>query len=649
MTQALRLLAGVLALSGVSAALVALAVGRSGEEPGVPTVFREHTAADDDPPGPVPEANASEHDAGTSDDYAFPVPSGKPSSLTCADARMIIQQVRGTLAYAPPALSASALATATADWLDPHGLWSASPDSPIPEVLGQEAEPLLVDLEGGASTCDGARVVGEAMAKWVGDLGASFDGARRGGEAGKRALTAASLRTAEDDAPFEDEARPARRLAVTLGEHVGEVERGVGPAVTPYADTARARFFPPLDGEGWAGVVLAATVRAYVQLIDPHAEWAPHDEEASVYDVDLDAHPPDRLWDRAVRTALGVRVESGPMEPLAVGDLVLAIGDVATAGLPLEQLQQLVYATTDAPSSSPIVVLRRGEHELRTLELAPPEDTGPADTAPDPLPAYRVPYGAGDALIVAIHDIRSDLGDELSATLRRKKREDTRPIEELLLDLRDDGGGSTDGAMAALALFLPGAPLFPMERRDGSIEVDRAPEPPLADRWTRPVATLVDADTASAAEMIAGALLAYRRGPVVGQPTYGKGCAQEYLDDDAHVGVLRLTTLLYALPDGSPVQGVGIEPSLLLPPIGPESAHEHESDAPNAPPTWRGPDVRDRTRVVSGGLVWPEHGGKVGPCTDAEVCRALLALGGAASGKRPAAVLAPATVGSVRR
>jgi carboxyl-terminal processing protease len=187
-----------------------------------------------------------------------------------------------------------------------------------------------------------------------------------------------------------------------------------------------------------------------------------------------------------------------------------------------------------------------------------------------------------------------------------------------------------------------------MVRRDGSIEIDRAAEPPMQDRWGRPVATLVDSDTASAAEMIAGALLAYRRGPVVGQPTYGKGCAQEYLDDDAHVGVLRLTTLLYALPDGSPVQGVGITPSLLLPPVGPEAAHDHEGDAPNAPPTWRGPDVRDRARVAPSTMAWPEHMGKVGPCPDVEVCRALTALGLSSPGKR-SAVLTPTPLGPSHR
>ncbi len=164
----------------------------------------------------------------------------------------------------------------------------------------------------------------------------------------------------------------------------------------------------------------------------------------------------------------------------------------------------------------------------------------------------------------------------------------------MLLDLRGNGGGSTDGAMDAIGVFLPGVPLFPMKRRDGTLETDRAPEPPRAQRWTGPVATLVDAATASAAEMISGALSSYRRGPSVGETTYGKGCAQEYLNDDAHAGVLRLTTLLYALPDGTPVQRIGLAPTLRIPLVGKPVTDDDDREAtlPHAPPTWRGPDVR---------------------------------------------------------
>jgi carboxyl-terminal processing protease len=648
MRQALRLLAGVLALSGVSAGLVVLSAARLTPTPAVPTLFVDRSQDPADPPGPAPESGPTLAEEGGGADYTFPTPSGRPSSVSCAEARTIVQQIRATLAYSPPTVEASALATATADWLDPHGLWSASPDSPIPDVLDRQAHDLLRNLEDDSSPCTGSRVVGNAMVKWIAELGMRFDLARENELSTKHAPSATALRTSAEASPFADEATPSRALATTLGEQVGRMERFVGPSATSYADIARSRFLPLLAEEQWADVILAATLRAYVQLLDPHGEWAPRDEEASVYDVDLDAHPPDRLWERAVRTALGVRVESSPMEPLAVGDLVLAIDGVSTAGLPLEQLDQLVFATTDAASSAPLVVLRRGEHELRTLELAAPGPPAPGDTSAEPLPAYRVPYGDADALVVEIHDVRSDLGAELAATLRKKQGEDRRLIGELLLDLRQDPGGSTEGAAAALGLFLPGEPLFPMVRRDGSIEIDRAAEPPMQDRWGRPVATLVDSDTASAAEMIAGALLAYRRGPVVGQPTYGKGCAQEYLDDDAHVGVLRLTTLLYALPDGSPVQGVGITPSLLLPPVGPEAAHDHEGDAPNAPPTWRGPDVRDRARVAPSTMAWPEHMGKVGPCPDVEVCRALTALGLSSPGKR-SAVLTPTPLGPSHR
>src|SRR4029079_15730861 len=123
--------------------------------------------------------------------------------------------------------------------------------------------------------------------------------------------------------------------------------------------------------------------------------------------------------------------------------------------------------------------------------------------------------------------------------------------------------------------------------------IDRAPVPREKDRWTGPVATLVDATTASAAEMIAGALATYRRGPSVGTPTFGKGCAQEYVDDDAHAGVLRLTTLVYALPDGTPVQRVGLVPQLRFPFVpepGDGHADDREAKLAHSAPPWHGPD-----------------------------------------------------------
>ncbi|MGH7268862.1 MAG: S41 family peptidase, partial [Polyangiaceae bacterium] len=169
--------------------------------------------------------------------------------------------------------------------------------------------------------------------------------------------------------------------------------------------------------------------------------------------------------------------------------------------------------------------------------------------------------------------------------------------------------------------------------------------PPRVDRWAGPVATLVDGDTASAAEMIAGALSAYRRGPMIGGRTFGKGCAQEYVDDDAQTGVIRMTTLLYALPDGTPVQRVGLASTIRYP-FGLFDADDREAALAHAPPTWRGPDVRDRAALAhirdgTWRTAWPPNGGRVGPCKDADVCRALRLLGTS----RATAMRTPAATG----
>ena len=602
----------------------------------------------------VPSAAALPDDAPASsagDDarsHEFRVPSGRAPSLTCEAARTIVAQARTQLAYGPGKIEMSAFVDAAVDWLDPYGLWSVSPDAVVANAFERRAPELVADLEGrGSRDCDTARALGAALVPWVAGLRTVFDEARRHPAAGDDAETAASA------AAFEGATvtKTARVLAESLGHRVGAVERDLGSAAHPYVDAARARYFPESTASEWAGVVLAAAVRAYVPTIDPHGAWAPLDEESSVYEVDLEAHPPERLWDKAERTAVGLKLEAGTEPPLADGDVLLSLAGVATAGLSYEQTEQLGFAASDVRPAAQAVVLRAGEKLPITTWLdgnttAPKAPVAAADEDDD-LPVERFAYGEGDAIVVNIHDVRDDLGDQLTRAILREREREGRPLEGVVLDVRGNGGGSTDGAIDALGIFIPGAPLFPMKRRDGSLETDRAPEPPTVDRWRGPVATLVDGDTASAAEMIAGALTAYRRGPSIGATTFGKGCAQEYLDDDAQTGVVRLTTLLYALPDGAAVQRVGLTPTIRFP-FGTADAADREAALAHAPPTWRGPDVRDRALVSRGEEgTWPPHGGNVGPCKDADVCRALRLLGtnGATARRSPAASKGPISKG----
>ena len=551
----------------------------------------------------------------------FKLPTGAPASLSCVDVRRVVAQVRVHFAAEPGHVDPRSLADATVDWLDPHGLWSASPDAPLLAFLRKHDRDLVREMEEPAPSagCPVADEAGALMVTWMTALSVVYDDASRHAVA-MSPLDAWKLAA---DPAFEDRAivRPARDLARDLGRTVGTLARSFGEPLSPFTLAAHDRFVPALSASEWGHAILAAALRAYLPQIDPHGGWAPLDEETSLYEVDLEALPPPRLWDHMVRTALGVRVDAGVREPMMAGDLVLDVAHVPTAGLSVEQVEQLaIFDDSEPVVPRPVVVLREGAEAPLSFDMIPPTDPEKPGEEGGVLPSQWVPYGDSAALIIEIADVPDDLGDLLAVTIARARAE--RSPAGIVLDLRGNGGGSTDGANAALGLFMPGVRLFPMRRRDGVIETERAPEPPETDRFTGPVAALVDADTASAAEMIAGALASYRRGVVAGFRTYGKGCAQEYLDDDAHSGVLRLTTLVYALPDGSPVQRVGLTPGLLL---GTKLATEREALLQHALPTWRGPDVRDRDRINE--VPWPGHHGHLGPCRDDGLCRALRALG----------------------
>ncbi|MDF2697106.1 MAG: protease, partial [Labilithrix sp.] len=610
---------GIVVAALVPACVVAWTILRAPTAP--PPVLEAQALPSVSVPEPPPASSLvpdDNHDDERS--YIFRIPSGEPTTLSCDEARTIVEQVRAGLAYTPESVKASAFAASAADWLDPHGLLSLAKDAPTAQAIQKAAPELLADIEGRRQrSCASAGAPGAVLEAWASELREAFDKGRKA--PGITAPTAAL----EPIPPTGG----AHETAEELGRRAGAFEAAHGSQGKLFADEARRRFFPPLDRAGWARVVLASAVRAYVPLVDPHGEWAPFDEESRIYEVDLASRPPSRLWGRAVLTTVGVRVTEAPTPPLAEGDVVLSVANIATAGLPLEQVDQLGFASSDVKGPLSAIVLRDGK--MMTLELGHGEDAGSPSHGGGDLPVERVAFGEGDAIIVSVKDVRDDLGDDLASIISEERDRGPKKLTGIVLDLRGNGGGSTDGALGALSLFLPGAPLFAMKRRDGTVEVDRAPVPRDRDRWTGSVATFVDGTTASAAEMIAGALAAYKRGTSVGTTTFGKGCAQEYVDDDAHAGVLRLTTLVYALPDGSPVQRVGLAPQVRFPftPQGdPAVVQEREAKLAHAAPPWRGPDVRDASALHTDDAPWPAHGGNVGPCKDPDACKALRLLGG---------------------
>lgn len=142
-------------------------------------------------------------------------------------------------------------------------------------------------------------------------------------------------------------------------------------------------------------------------------------------------------------------------------------------------------------------------------------------------------------------------------------------IRGLVLDLRDNPGGDTDAALRLAADFLAdGTELLRRRDGDGDEEPIRARGEPS---YSWPLCILIDGRSASAAELVAGALQHRRRARIVGTRSYGKATAQA-----VHVrpdGEARYPTVAtFALPDGAPIDGVGVTPD-----------HEVESEGNDAP------------------------------------------------------------------
>jgi carboxyl-terminal processing protease len=163
----------------------------------------------------------------------------------------------------------------------------------------------------------------------------------------------------------------------------------------------------------------------------------------------------------------------------------------------------------------------------------------------------------GDAGYLALSRFGDRAGAELTGALKNFTADGARAV---VLDLRTNGGGYGDEATAVASAFVRSGPIFTTRERGGAVTVATASGNPV---WTGPLAVLVDGDTASAAEIVAGAIADDAVGTIVGTRTFGKGVVQSIfpLPDGSAV---KLTTARYTTPKGRDIDRRGILPDVVV-------------------------------------------------------------------------------------
>ena len=135
-------------------------------------------------------------------------------------------------------------------------------------------------------------------------------------------------------------------------------------------------------------------------------------------------------------------------------------------------------------------------------------------------------------------------------------------IEGLVLDLRNNSGGLVSAGLAVADQLLDGAPIVETRNRDGFSDPQQAGRGAL---YGGPLVTLVNGGTASASEILAGALQDDQRSPLLGGRTFGKGLIQTLISLGGDGSGLAVTVARYVTPSGRDIQNLGIEPDQPLP------------------------------------------------------------------------------------
>ena len=143
--------------------------------------------------------------------------------------------------------------------------------------------------------------------------------------------------------------------------------------------------------------------------------------------------------------------------------------------------------------------------------------------------------------------------EEMAAAIRKQRR---RGAKGIVLDLRGNGGGLVSEAQLIASMFLKGGPIVTTRGRSVKSRTLSATGPVLA--GSLPTVVLVDGGTASAAEIVAGALQDRKRAKIVGVKTFGKGVFQEIMPLD-NGGALDITVGQYFLPSGRNLGGAGVK------------------------------------------------------------------------------------------
>lgn len=371
------------------------------------------------------------------------------------------------------------------------------------------------------------------------------------------------------------------------------------------------RSIDELKGED----VFQSFLNSYTGAIDPHTDYfTPRTADTFNQQMSLSLEGIGAVLQRQDDyVAIREIVPGGPAAlsgKLQVGDRVVAVGQGKSGtmtdviGWRIDDVVQQIRGKKDTqvridylPVSAGVdakparVVITRQKIKLEEQAAKSEIITAPAANGQ---PARRVGVIKLPAFYQDFEGRRRNPDDYNSATrdvARLLAQFKTQNIDGVVLDLRNNGGGSLDEAVDLTGLFIDKGPVVQVRESGGRVAVNADRKAGVA--WDGPLAVLINRGSASASEIFAGAIQDYGRGLVIGETSFGKGTVQNIVDLDrwpanetARFGQVKLTIAQFFRVAGGSTQFKGVVPDIAFP-ASVDASEYGESTYDNALPWTR--------------------------------------------------------------
>ncbi len=245
---------------------------------------------------------------------------------------------------------------------------------------------------------------------------------------------------------------------------------------------------------------------------------------------------------------------------IKAGDQIIKIGDRSTKDFSIMEAVKLIRG----PKGTKVKLTVRRKGLEKPISFLITRNVIPIKS----VRSFFLPFDIG---YIKVSNFQSDTGKELSKALKEVKNK--KELKGLILDLRNNPGGLLSQAVKVADEFLDSGLIVSVKGRDNKEEKNIAHKSEKPRKY--PIIVLVNGGSASASEIVAGALQDNNRALILGSTTFGKGSVQTLFPLSDGSG-LRLTTAIYYTPSGKSIQARGIEPDIKVAFILPQKRLKEE-------------------------------------------------------------------------